>query len=307
MFITVSIQTYNHSETLDKTLASMQNLRCPENAEYEILVVNNNSSDHTQKVIDKYAALLSPRLRSVFEPCQGLSHARNRALKEAKGEIVCFTDDDVVVDPGWLEAVSTAFVRYSAAVVGGKSYLIYPCDKPEWLSDKDEILLSYLDYGDETLIGTDKDLFGLNYSVLKQAALDIGGFDSELGRIGKKLLSGEEKDLQERIIKNGGVVVYEPKAIVGHIVPPERLTKKWFLKRVYHGAITIRRLEKKRGGSNEVLYHLKRTIRCYLGIVKSAIMKDCDLQAFFSKQLVAIRYLGCFVEDWFSFLLGNNE
>ncbi|MCK4792559.1 MAG: glycosyltransferase family 2 protein, partial [Desulfobacteraceae bacterium] len=197
MFATVTIQTYNHAKTLAKTLESLRTLRCPNGSDYEILVVNNNSSDDTADVIKRYAKILAPRLCSIFESRQGLSHARNRALKEAKGEIVCFTDDDVRVDPEWLIAITEAFEKYDASIVGGRSYIIFPegMQKPEWLTERFEKLWSRLDYGDEVLVGTDKDLYGLNFSVLKEAALKVGGFDPNLGRNGKHLISGEEKDL----------------------------------------------------------------------------------------------------------------
>ncbi len=153
MFATVTIQTYNHAKTLAKTLESLRTLRCPKGIDYEILIVNNNSTDETADVIRRYARILAPRLRSVFESKQGLSHARNRALQEARGEIVCFIEDDVKVDPGWLEAVSAAFIKYSAAVVGGRSYLIYPTasGRPAWLPAEMETLLSRLDYGEKVL------------------------------------------------------------------------------------------------------------------------------------------------------------
>ena len=190
MFVTVTIQTYNHAKTLAITLESLRILRCPNGSDYEILVVNNNSSDDTADVIQRYAKILAPRLHSIFESRQGLSHARNRALKEAKGEIVCFTDDDVRVDPEWLIVITEAFKKYDASIVGGRSYLIFPegMQKPEWLTERFEKFWSRLDYGDEVLVGTDKDLYGLNFSILKEAALKVGGFDSNLGRNGKCLI-----------------------------------------------------------------------------------------------------------------------
>jgi len=126
MFVTITIQTYNNAAYLGQTLKSLCELRCPRDVDYEILVVNNNSSDATPEVIREYSALLAPRLRSAFESQQGLSYARNKSLREARGTIVSFLDDDVIVDPGWLEAVSCTFKEYSPAVVGGRSYLIYP-------------------------------------------------------------------------------------------------------------------------------------------------------------------------------------
>lgn len=293
MMITVAICTYNNADVLDLTLSSLCGLAVPAGLEYEILVVDNNCTDNTSEVVEKYSKLLT-NLRVVNESKQGLSHARNRVLNEAKGEIVSFIDDDVKVDPGWLAAVAEAFKKYDASLVGGKSYLIYPqgMKKPEWLSEKHEILLSSLDYGGEVLVDTHKELYGLNFSVIREVSLSVGGFDPELGRIGKRLLSGEEKDLQERIIKQGGIAVYEPNAIVGHIVPPERLSKKWFLNRAYSGAISSVYLEKKNGGKSKILFCIGRCMRCYLGLLKSIIIKDCNSEEYFAKQIVAKSNLG---------------
>jgi glycosyltransferase involved in cell wall biosynthesis len=292
MFATISIPTYNRPDTLAATLESLRELRCPKGVDYEILIVDNNSNDHTPDVIKKYAELLLPRLRGVFEPKQGLSHARNRALQEAQGEIVCFLDDDVIVDPGWLSAVAEAFDKYSAAVVGGRTYLIYPCQRPSWLSEKREIFLSHLNYGDEVIVNIDKDLFGLNFSVNRDMAIQVGGFDLSLGRCGKSLSSGEESDLLRRIRAKGGIAVYEPKAVVGHIVPPERLKKSWFLKRVFDGAVCSERLSIANGKRPRVLKPAVHALRCLCSIFKSFAQGDFSTKTLFSRSLYASSALG---------------
>lgn len=299
MFATISIQTYNHAGTLATTLESLRRLRCPTDTDYEILVVNNNSSDNTPKIIRDYTKILAPRLRSVFESRQGLSHARNRALQEARGEIVCFLDDDVKVDAGWLNAVVEAFEKYNASIVGGRSYLIFPdgIQRPEWLTERFETLLSRLDYGDEVLVNTDKDLFGLNFSVLKEIALEIGGFNTSFGRNGRSLLCGEEKDLLDRIRNAGGIAVYEPNAVVGHIVPPERLKKKWFLMRIYAGAVSSERLLIAQGDTPNRLGNIfLHTARCCGSVGKSMFRKDTTAQELFCKQYFAAHSLGRLVE-----------
>ncbi len=266
------------------------------NVDYEILLVNNNSTDNTEEVYNEFSNILPGKLRYIFESKQGLSFARNRALNEAKGEIVSFIDDDAVVEPDWLTAVEEAFSNYNATLVGGKSYLIYPHDPPDWLSPEWETNLSRIDYGEEPLVGTSKHMYGLNYSLLKKPALDLGGFNTEIGRIGKKLFSYEEVDMQNKIVENGGVVVYEPKAVVGHIVAPERLTKEWFKKRVYYDARSGKRLDLINQGKNKLLKYCLLVPIHYLNLIKSVIIRDCDKQELFSKHLTAIRHLGGFIE-----------
>lgn len=296
MFITISIQTYNHAETLAATLKSLCKLRCPEAIDYEILVVDNNSSDNTKKIIATHSELLAPRLRSVFESRQGLSYARNRTLREARGEVVGFLDDDINVDSRWLVAVSAAFIKYKAAAIGGRSYLIYPTARPNWLPPEREVLLSRLDYGDMTLVNTDKDLFGLNFAVRRQKALEIGGFNTKLGRCGESLLCGEEKDFLDRLRQAGGMVVYEPKVVVGHIVSPERLTKKWFFRRIYAGAVSSQRRMIANGQRANVRKLLMSNFRCWGGVVKNIFKKQTTEQEFFEREYFAIANLGRLVE-----------
>ena len=292
MFATVTITTFNRSQLLAKTLESLCSLRCPERGDYEILVVDNNSNDKTAEIIGHYQELLTPRLRSIFELKQGLSHARNRALKEAKGEIVCFLDDDVEVDRDWLIAVMDSFEKYSAAVVGGPSYLIFSSNRPFWLPKEYEYLLSRLDYGDKVIVDTDKSLFGLNFAVRRNLALEVGGFDATLGRVGKSLNSGEELDLLRKIRRKGGIAVYDPRARVGHIVASERLRMRWFLKRNFANGICCERIRIKDGISPNIRKSAIRMIRCLGSIPKSFVKGDFSFSTFFDKSLSLAEALG---------------
>lgn len=232
--ISVAICTYNNAAKLDMALESLKEMVYPPGLEYEILVIDNNSDDGTQEIVERYKPVWGTRIRYIFEGRQGLSHARNRAMKEAAGDVVSYIDDDIKADPQWLSAIGTAFERYpTAAVVGGRSYLVFPSSPPAWLSEKCELLLSRLDYGDEPIVGTDQDLFGVNFSVRTDWLRRVGGFDPSLGRRGRSLVSGEESDLLRRIRALGGVAVYEPAAVVGHIVSTERLKLRWFLRRFF--------------------------------------------------------------------------
>lgn len=292
-FITVAIPTYNRSATLTETLGSLRDLRCPAATEYEILVVDNNSTDETQAVIQTYRPILAPRLRSVFEPRQGLSHARNRALQEAKGRIVSFLDDDVIVDPNWLSAVAAAFEEYGAAVVGGRSYLIFRSQRPAWLPEHYEFYLSRLDYGDQAIVNTDHDLYGLNFSVRKDVAAQAGGFNPALGRCGLvSFRSGEESDLLRRIRACGGVVVYEPRAVVGHIVARERLTKKWFLRRAFAAGVDTEILHLSDGQIARASSPFAHLVRCAGSVVRSVVRGEILAPVLFGKTLAVTDALG---------------
>jgi len=293
LFITVAIQTYNRAATLTETLESLRELRCPQTADYEILVVDNNSSDDTPEVIQKYRDRLAPRLRSVVEPHQGLSHARNRALREAQGQIVSFLDDDVIVDPDWLSAVAAAFEEHAATVVGGRSYLIFRSQRPAWLPRHYEFFLSRLDYGDHVIVDTDNDLYGLNFSVRKDVALHVGGFNPSLGRCGPaSLRSGEESDLLRKIRAGGGVAVYEPRAVVGHIVLPERLTIEWFLRRAFAAGVDTETMHLSDGQSTRASEPFVHLLRCCGSVVRSVVRGEILAPVLFGKILAVTGALG---------------
>jgi len=291
--VSIAICTYNNARKLEAVLESLRGLICPPALEYEILVVDNNSRDETKAVVERSQAIWGQRLRYIFEGTQGLSHARNRALKEAAGDIVSYIDDDVKVDPGWLSAVAAAFEKYSAAVVGGKSYLIYPSQRPAWLPEAYESLLSKLDYGDQVIVGLDKDLFGLNYSVRKELAVQLGGFDTSLGRCRHSLGSGEESDLLHRIREAGGLAVYEPRAIVGHVVSAERVTVRWFVKRLFAAGRDDVAMAAKDGATVPSIWAAAvHAVRCCGSILKSIVLGDLSAKVILGKGLVAAHALG---------------
>jgi glycosyltransferase involved in cell wall biosynthesis len=106
MNASVIICTYNRSGSLERTLASLARMELRDSADWELLVVDNNSKDDTRVVVDGFTRASGVNCRYIFEKEQGLSHARNRGIREAKGEIIAFTDDDVLLDRHWLKNIS---------------------------------------------------------------------------------------------------------------------------------------------------------------------------------------------------------
>jgi glycosyltransferase involved in cell wall biosynthesis len=234
MGISVTIQTHNRSLLLGQTLASLGGAEAA-GEEFEVLVIDNGSTDATARVVEHYQSRFGGRLRYIYESRLGLSHARNRAVAEARHEIVAFLDDDVEVDPDWLRSLANAYRSGDFAAVGGKAYLIYPKSRPRWLGEKNEGLLTKVDLGPVRRLARTDELYGVNLSFKKEWFSRVGLFRSDLGRVGKCLLSSEEEDLLARIAQAGGRLLYEPAAIVGHRVAPERLRRRWFLSRIYWG------------------------------------------------------------------------
>jgi len=198
---------------------------------WELLVVDNGSTDDTRTIIKDMQSRLS--LRYLYEPCLGLSHARNRGVAEAKGEIVAFLDDDVLVGSGWLHNMRLAFEQTNADAVGGRARLKFEQPPPAWLGPKFRLLLAEVEHGDKrTQIKDHLLLFGVNIAFRKAVLERHGGFATNLGRKGKQLLHGEETHLLRKIQAEGGKIYYEPNAMVEHIVIAERI--RWSYIRRWH-------------------------------------------------------------------------
>lgn len=221
----------NRSAQLDRCLDSMRALHLA--VDDEILVVDNGSTDDTADVVARWSEVI--RLRRVFEPTVGLSHARNTALREATGEVVAFLDDDVTVSPQWLEAMRGAFAFQPAIVgVAGRVELAWPEGRPSWLPESRETWFARLDLGDDARLLTDREWpVGANMAMCRQRAVKAGGFDPDLGYSGTRLLGNEEIDLFARLRDGEYEVVYEPDASVLHHVEGARVSRRYLLRRTY--------------------------------------------------------------------------
>ena len=201
---------------------------------YEVIVVDNASSDRTREVTE--ARLPHPKLTYVYEGVTGLSVARNRGAKEAKSNSLAYLDDDAVATPQWLRTLHQAYQEdKKLAIAGGKVTLLWPegVEPPRWLSDGLAGNLGAYDLGSEVVYITNPGLTprGLNYSLRRSFLDQIGGFDPNLGRVGKRLLSNEELLMTELALKRGWKVAYFPEALVAHNVAPERVNRSWFMER----------------------------------------------------------------------------
>jgi glycosyltransferase involved in cell wall biosynthesis len=201
---------------------------------FEVVVVDNGSRDRTYSVVEKRAN--NPRLKYVFEPVIGLSVARNTGAQAANGDILAYLDDDAVASPNWLQTLYSAYQNSpQLAIAGGKVTLIWPdgTQPPRWLSSGLANNLGAYDLGESVVYIDQPGLTprGLNYSIRRSFLVEIGGFDTHLGRVGKKLLSNEELQMTEIALQKGWQVAYLPDAVVAHNVSPERLQRSWFFNR----------------------------------------------------------------------------
>ncbi len=229
--IAAIICTHNRDHYLGDAIDS---LLAQEGVNYEILVVDNGSTDDTKQVVE--SRLSYPHLNYVYEPILGLSVARNRGAKETRAPILAYLDDDAIASPQWLRVLVDAYEQNEKlAIAGGKVTLIWPDNMtpPAWISGDLAGGLGAYDLGETVVSITNPQLTprGLNYSMRRSFLEQIGGFDASLGRVGKKLLSNEELFVTELALNQGWEVAYLPDALVAHNVAPERLNRSWFLRR----------------------------------------------------------------------------
>jgi glycosyltransferase involved in cell wall biosynthesis len=294
--VSIIIATYNRAHELEITLRGLEKLEHAPGDDFEIMVIDNKSTDTTRSVAERFAGRFGRGFRYIREERQGLSYARNRAVKEARYGVVAFLDDDVDVDPGWLRNLAAAYEQGDYAVVGGKAYLIFPRPRPRWLGERDEGYLTKVDLGPDRRPAGPDELFGVNLSFKKEWIERVGGFRVDLGRMGTCLLSSEEGELLERLVSAGGKLLYEPGAVVGHRVPTVRLLRRWFWMRAYWGGLGAVRAAPGRKislyGFVRVTWHVALACR---GLARASVFHDPRGEEFFHRCLILAARLGSWV------------
>jgi glycosyltransferase involved in cell wall biosynthesis len=229
--ITVAICTFNRAASLMRTLASLAEQVSPDELSFDVLVVDNNSTDGTAAAVASFDARLP--IRRLGEPRQGLSHARNRALREGRGDVIVFSDDDMQLSPGWLSAYSAAVSGFpQAEYFGGRIVPDWVGPRPAWVREPCihlvDGLLGWFDRGSNTrLFSADEPTpYGGNFGVRRSLVDRLGMFRTDLGTGGEGSGRGEETEFLIRARADGAVGVYVGEAVSYHSVDPRRLTLK---------------------------------------------------------------------------------
>jgi glycosyltransferase involved in cell wall biosynthesis len=231
MLISVVICTRNRADQLGRALATVAALEIPKDLNWEMLLVDNGSSDHTAKVIERFAGQFP--IRYVFEPLPGLSNARNRGIVEAQGQYLCWTDDDVQIEKDWLRAYYDAFERHpEAAFFGGPIEPVLEGDTPKWFDKNRATFASILaerNLGAEPVLLTSEGgrlPYGANYAV-RAVEQRRHPYDPRLGVSPNQKRLGEETQSITEIEREGAVGYWVPDARVRHIIPASRQTLEY--------------------------------------------------------------------------------
>jgi glycosyltransferase involved in cell wall biosynthesis len=197
-----------------------------------LLIVDNGSTDDTLAVAREVAASRPALVRVIEEPRTGLSIARNTGVREARGDVIAFADDDAFPEPGWLLALVGALQRDDVLAAGGPVEPLFQGELPSWFSARYLPYLAAWDKGTEIRSLTYNEYpRGNNIGFRREVFERFGYFSPHLGRTGSSLLSCEEIELCLRIERGGGQILYVPGARIRHLTVTERITPSWLAKR----------------------------------------------------------------------------
>ncbi len=237
--VTVAICTWNRSPSLRQTLDGFTGIAAPVATKWELLVVNNNCTDETDEVIRAFEDRLP--VRRVFEPRPGLSHARNRAIAEATGDYILWTDDDVTVCRDWLVAYADAFRQWpDAALFGGPIEPSFDGTPPSWLQQIYPSIAGVYaarDFGSEPIpLSPHVIPWGANYCV-RAREQSSHPYDPDLGYRPGRLIGWEETEVLQALLAAGAQGWWVPRAALRHHVPKARQTTKYLRTHFYNRGV----------------------------------------------------------------------
>jgi glycosyltransferase involved in cell wall biosynthesis len=246
MKISVILCTYNRARSLPKALESVALSKVPDFVDWEVLIVDNNSSDRTRQVAEEYRHRFPSRFRYIFESRQGKSMALNTGIHASNAEILAFMDDDVEVDHAWLYSLTKPLINGTWSGVGGRILSEPGFVPPKWMETTSRYALAPLAVFDRgTEAGELSEApFGTNMAFRKEMFSKHGGFRTDLGPQPGSEIRSEDTEFGERLLVRGERFFYEPSALVYHSVPRERIRKPYFLTWWYDKA----RAETRQGG-----------------------------------------------------------
>lgn len=251
--ISVLICTYNRASFLGDTLRALAEAPCPPGTAVEIVVVDNNSTDETARVVAEASARSQRPIRYVVERQQGKSFALNHGLSLVEGDVIALTDDDVLISPDWLARIAEAFASKDVTFVFGK---VLPrwgeVPPPELLTRRGRDMwgpLALVDYGDDPVDYDEGSVefrplpIGANLAFRRDAVRQVGGWRTDLGKVNNTLISGEDHEIFYRLHRAGLYRgFYDPELIVRHYVPPGRLTRRYFRRWFFWHGRTLARM-----------------------------------------------------------------
>lgn len=238
--LSLVVCTYNRASMLDDLLSSFHSNLEFSGLNFELLVIDNHSSDNTRDIALKWENVPEMKLHYIFEPQQGSSNSRNRGISVAGGEWIWFVDDDIYFDANWLAGIANAIQLFpEASAIAGRILLDFENEAPAWLPDMAMNYYGLTRFGESSrLLGENEYPVSANAGFRRKIFGDIGNFRTDLGRKYGSLISWEETELTMRIKQSGGRIAYSHEALVHHRITRDRLTRRWLYRRVFADGIS---------------------------------------------------------------------
>lgn len=295
--ITVTLCTHNHADRLKKTLNDIGKIKSPSQS-WEILVIDNGCTDESPELLAETTwRPIDVPVRIVRDEQLGLSHARNRAIKEAHGEYLVFFDDDETPDPQWLVAYEHAMMEYKPDALGGRQEVYFEHgERPGWLQDELLGFLGHLDHGkDQWLFDPATPFYGGNFAVRRDIFGEAGEFDTELGRKGCVNAGGEDTEFYRRLIARKKRVRWVSQAIIHHRIRADKLRRKYFLELHYRQGLAEG--ARKRGNSSHIppFYLVPQTVRAIKTAVSCRLRQGSNLSL---RKEMNVAYFYGYIKGW---------
>jgi glycosyltransferase involved in cell wall biosynthesis len=228
--VSVVLPTYNRAAALPHAVGSALHQTASPSS-YEVIVVDNNSTDETAQVIERLQEEFPGRLRSILEQRQGVAYARQAGIDASRADIVAFFDDDVRVAPDWIENIVRLFrERPDVECVGGKVLPVWSAPPPSWLTAAHWAPLALQDFGDAPMmvsLENPRALISANMACRKRVFAKVGGFSPQFQRVKDGIGSLEDDEWIRRLWKAGGRALYAPELVTSTEVPSSRLTRAY--------------------------------------------------------------------------------
>ena len=311
MDLSVVLSTYNRCHLLDQDISAL--LAQKTNLAYEVVLVDNNSTDKTAEKIAGYVSRDS-RVRYVFEGRQGVAYGRNAGIGAARADLIAFCDDDVYVSENWVQGMCDALARYpEAEFVGGKVVPVWKHSPPKWLKTN-MAPLALQDYGDQPMRVSMENALCLVSACLgvRRRALDRAGlFPLKTQRVKDSVGSSEDYEWELEVWKYGGYGMYVPGLVCYCEVPASRLVRsyhrRWHLGHGKFNALARRRDFE--GGRWRLLdvpaFVYRQMIAAAIGTVAQTLRARPD--AAFEQENFLLFYFGFIKERWKAQLRGGRN
>lgn len=242
MDVSIILCTYNRCESLKTVLESISKLQVDRETNWELLVVDNNSTDYTKQLCEEFIGKYPETFRYLFEERQGKTFALNTGIRASRGDIIAFTDDDVTIDERWLSSIKRAFIANPGCkAFGGRVIPAWPNTVPRWIVSDGEFkntsgAIVEHDFGEQVISYHQDGMYypcGANMFFSKEIFKQNGNFNESLNHGVKNIPMLEDIEYCKRLLEHHENMLYIPDAIVHHPVGQERLTKKYFRKHAF--------------------------------------------------------------------------